>query len=78
MTTLLVLTTLFISTSNGLPKTAYIKMVDVWLLCCMAVPFLQVLLQTAIDYLRAELEDEERTKKGDEVRTKVAVRMGSR
>ena len=32
LTALLVLTTLFISVSSSLPPTAYIKMVDIWLI----------------------------------------------
>ena len=32
VTSLLVLTTLFISVSNSLPQTAYVKMVDIWLI----------------------------------------------
>jgi hypothetical protein len=32
LTSLLVLTTLFISVSGSLPKTAYVKMIDVWLI----------------------------------------------
>ena len=32
LTALLVLTTLFISVSESLPPTAYLKMVDVWLI----------------------------------------------
>ncbi len=45
LTSLLVLTTLFISVSNSLPETSYIKMMDVWLLVCLSVPFSEVLLQ---------------------------------
>jgi hypothetical protein len=30
LTSLLVLTTLFISVSNSLPRTAYIKLIDIW------------------------------------------------
>ena len=32
LTSLLVLTTLFISVSGSLPQTAYVKMVDMWLI----------------------------------------------
>ena len=32
LTSLLVLTTLFISVSGSLPQTAYVKMVDLWLI----------------------------------------------
>ena len=32
LTSLLVLTTLFISVAGSLPQTAYVKMVDIWLI----------------------------------------------
>ena len=44
LTSLLVLTTLFISVSGALPQTAYVKMVDVWLIFAQVVPWIEVLL----------------------------------
>ena len=35
---MLVLTTMFINVSNNLPKTSYMKMVDVWLLFNLLLP----------------------------------------
>ena len=52
LTSLLVLTTLFISVSGSLPPTAYVKMIDVWLIFAQMVPFLEVLLHTFLDYIR--------------------------
>ena len=46
LTVLLVLATLFISVSQSLPQTSYIKMVDVWLIVNLFVPFLEVILRT--------------------------------
>ena len=57
LTSLLVLTTLFISVSGSLPQTAYIKMVDVWLIFAQAVPWVEVLLHTWIDASRTEGEE---------------------
>ena len=54
LTSLLVLTTLFISVSDSLPKTAYVKMVDIWLIFAQLVPWLEVLLHTAMDLMRTE------------------------
>ena len=54
VTVMLVLTTMFISVSSNLPKTSYIKMIDVWLLSSLVKPFLDILLQTYIDNLRAD------------------------
>ena len=46
LTSQLVLTTLFISVSNSLPPTAYVKMIDVWLIFSQLIPFVSVLLHT--------------------------------
>ena len=46
LTVMLVLTTMFISVSNKLPNTSYIKMIDVWLIFNLTVPFFEVLLHT--------------------------------
>ena len=58
LTVMLVLTTMFINVSNQLPKTSYIKMMDVWLIFNLIVPFVEVLLHTYKDMLREE-EDRE-------------------
>ena len=55
VTILLVLTTLFISVSNSLPKTAYIKMIDTFLIFSLFMPFIEVLIHTALDMLRQVL-----------------------
>ena len=52
LTGMLVLTTIFLSVSSSLPETAYVKMVDIWLLFCILVPFCEVLLHTWMDSLR--------------------------
>ena len=56
LTSLLVLTTLFISVFNSLPTTAYVKMIDIWLIITLFVPFSEVILHTFIDSLREEQE----------------------
>ena len=33
---------MFISVAENLPKTSYIKMVDLWLLVSLAIPFFEV------------------------------------
>ena len=60
LTSLLVLTTLFISVSGSLPKTAYIKMIDVWLIFAQMIAFVEVLLHTYMDTLRVESHGSER------------------
>ena len=67
LTAMLVLTTLFINVSdfitfiiytrivkvsNSLPPTSYIKMIDVYLIFSLMIPFGTVLLQTYMDSLR--------------------------
>ena len=54
LTGMLVLTTIFMSVSANLPQTAYVKMIDVWLLFCILIPFFEVLLHTWIDCNRSE------------------------
>merc|ERR1719153_888860 len=58
LTALLVLTTLFISVSQSLPPTAYVKMIDVWLIFAQMVPFLEVLLHSWMDMHRVSEERE--------------------
>ena len=55
---MLVMTTIFISKMESLPPTSTTKMIDYWLVLCQLVPFAQVVLITAMEYLRKE----ERTK----------------
>ena len=58
LTTMLVMTTIFISKMEGLPPTSDIKMIDIWLVLCQMVPFAEVVLLTAMEYLRKK-EDKE-------------------
>ena len=55
---MLVLVTMFINVSNNLPKTSYMKMIDVWLLFNLLLPFIIVLIHTYMDTLRND-EDRE-------------------
>ena len=41
-----------------LPTTAYIKMVDIWLVFCQLVPFSEVILLTAMEYHREDMMEE--------------------
>ena len=52
LTSMLVLATMFISVSNNLPKTSYMKMMDVWLLFTLLYPFVVILMHTYMDTLR--------------------------
>ena len=59
LTTMLVMTTIFISKMEGLPPTSDSKMIDIWLIICQLVPFSEVVLLTAIEYLRPDKENNE-------------------
>ena len=52
LTAMLVLTTIFLGVSGDLPTTSYIKMIEIWLLFCLFIPFTYVLLHIHIDNLR--------------------------
>ena len=54
LTCMLVLATMFISISNDLPKTAYLKMMDYWLVFNLILPFVEVLLHTYMENLTEE------------------------
>ena len=61
LTTMLVMTTIFISKMEGLPPTPDIKMIDIWLVLCQMVPFAEVVLLTAMEYYRDESHGEQGT-----------------
>ena len=52
LTTMLVIVTLFVSVSENLPPTSYMKMMDIWLLFNLFVPFLLILIHTYMENLR--------------------------
>ena len=58
LTTMLVMTTIFISKMEGLPPTSDIKMIDIWLVLCQMVPFVEVVLLTAMECQREEGSDQ--------------------
>ena len=66
LTTMLVMTTIFISKMEGLPPTSATKMIDYWLILCQLVPFAQVVLLTAIEFLREEEQDEKQVPEKEE------------
>ena len=52
LTTMLVIVTLFVSVSENLPATSYMKMMDIWLLFNLLIPFLLILIHTYMENLR--------------------------
>ena len=51
LTIMLVMTTIFTSKIEELPPTSDMKMIDIWLIFCLVVPFLEVILRTGIECL---------------------------
>ena len=45
--------------SNNLPNTAYVKMIDCWLIFSLLKPFVDILVQTYIHTLRENHREEE-------------------
>ena len=61
LTTMLVMTNIFIFKMEGLPPTSDIKMIDIWLILCQMVPFAEVVLLTAMEYNRDDNQREHGT-----------------
>ena len=59
LTTMLVMTTIFISKMEGLPPTSETKMIDMWLILCQLVPFIEVILVTAIEFYNVDKTETE-------------------
>ena len=71
LTTMLVMTTIFMSKMESLPPTSDIKMIDIWLIFCQIYPFVEVVLLTAMEYQRAEESDKKKKRK--KRKSKVAI-----
>ena len=64
LTIMLVMTTIFTSKIQELPSTSDTKMIDIWLIGCLLVPFTEVVLRTMMEVLgncdqRRVLEEKE-------------------
>ena len=60
LTIMLVMTTIFTSKIEELPPTSDTKMIDIWLIFCLLVPFAFTLIQTAIECYREKTADVKR------------------
>ncbi len=47
VTAMLALTTMYIGITDALPRTSYLKFIDIWLVFCLCVPFLEVIIQVS-------------------------------
>ena len=84
LTIMLVMTTIFTSKIEELPPTSDMKMIDIWLIFCLVVPFLEVILRTAIECMNCschicEPTDAKRSKpeKGDKKKGGEAIQGAS-
>ena len=73
LTIMLVMTTIFTSKIEELPPTSDMKMIDIWLIFCLVVPFLEVIIRTAIECASCschicEPEDKDKDKDEEEER----------
>ena len=72
LTTMLMMTTIFLSKMESLPSTANIKMIDIWLVFCQLVPLTEVVLLTAMEYFREDEREQieaKEEKEGPEIET---------
>lgn len=56
LTSLLLSVMLLVGVSARLPQTSYLKMIDVWMIFALMVPFINVLLQGYLDFLHLKLK----------------------
>ena len=56
LTIMLVMTTIFTSKIEELPPTSDMKMIDIWLIFCLVVPFLEVILRTAMECMNCSCQ----------------------
>ena len=58
LTIMLVMTTIFTSKISELPPTSDTKMIDIWLIFCLLIPFAFTLVQTGIECYREDEKEE--------------------
>ena len=68
LTIMLVMTTIFTSKIEELPPTSDMKMIDIWLIFCLVVPFLEVILRTAMECAPCTPRWKRRTRRTNETK----------
>ena len=58
LTTMLMMTTIFMTSLSELTPTAYAKWIDIWLIFCQLVPFIEVVILTAKEAYREEQKED--------------------
>ena len=81
LTIMLVMTTIFTSKIEELPPTSDMKFIDIWLIFCLVVPFLEVVLRTAIECMNCSCHiceskpaNKAKAEKGDKKKDADAIR----
>nr|XP_045619273.1 uncharacterized protein LOC123771045 [Procambarus clarkii] len=62
LTSLLVLATFFTQTSQSIPKTSYLKLIDVWFVVLISEDFAMIVALVYIEFLRLKPRQQEQTK----------------
>ena len=75
LTIILVICTMFLAISQSLPTTSYMKMIDLWFILVLLVPFIFVLIHTYMDMLRNY--EHRKDKKDDEKNAEKIERKAS-
>ncbi len=68
LSVMFVASTLFVSVMEKLPRTSYVRMVDIWLIYGQLLPFIQVVLVTYIEACRQWVVNE-----NDSINHRIAV-----
>ena len=56
MTGMLVTATLYLAVNSDLPTTSSLKMIDLWMLFSLAIPFMEIILHTSMAWIRQKYE----------------------
>ena len=67
----------FIGVSNSLPTTAYIKLIDVWMIMTMMYPFSVVALYSVIQFIRDQDNSSNDTIDGMNWRSRIIFRSAN-
>ena len=68
---MLMMTTIFMTSLSELTPTAYAKWIDIWLIFCQLVPFIEVVVLTAKEAYREEENKEDENKVKPEEKVKI-------
>ena len=79
LTSMLVMYTLFQSVSEDMPSTAYLKLMDIWLIFCLVLPFITFVIEVLWEFGRNYSKDHVKiffVKKMPKSKCKVCIQIG--